>query len=118
MTGIIKDEKQKAVQSEAEASAILPIQEAKQLSLGTASFKESIENAHANIADTVKSIDNLPETHTELIDNLGQLSQSHRQRQIHADFEQIKTPSEVQDEMIDLQNHIVFLKTTIKTKDG
>ena len=122
LTGIIKDEKQKAIQSEAEACAILPIQEAKQLSLGTASIKESIENAHANIADTVKSIDNLPETHTELIDNLGQLSQSQRQihgffQKIHADFEQIKPPSEAQDEMMDLQNHIVFLKTTIKTKD-
>lgn len=122
LTGIIQEEKQKAVLSEAKASAILPIQAAQQLSLSTTSIKECIENAHATIADTVKSIDNLPETHTAMINNLAQLSQSQRQihsffQNIHEDFEQIKPPSEAEDEMLDLKKHILFLKKTINTKD-
>ena len=122
LTGIIQEKKQQAVQSEAKANAILPIQAAKQLSLSTVSIKECVENAHANIADTVKSINNLPETHTALIDNLTELSKSQRQihgffQKIDADFEQIKTPSQAEDEMMDLKNHLVFLKATIKTKD-
>lgn len=123
LTGIIQETKQQASQSEAIANAVLPVQPAQQLSLSTSSIKQCVESAQDNIAETVESIDNLPAIHTAMIESLGELSQSQRQihgffQKIHEDFEQIKPLSQAEDEMMNLGNHIMFLKKTIKTKDA
>ena len=123
LTGIIHETKQQASQSEAIANAILPIQAAQQLSLSASSIKQCVESTQGNIAETVESIDNLPAIHTAMIESLSELSQSQRQihgffQKIHEDFAQIKPPSQAEDEMMDLRNHIMFLKKTIKTKDA
>ena len=123
LTGIIQETKQQASKSEAIANAVLPVQPAQQLSLSTSSIKQCVKSAQDNIAETVESIDNLPAIHTAMIESLGELSQSQRQihgffQKIHEDFAQIKPPSQAEDEMMDLRNHIVFLKKTIKTKDA
>ena len=123
LTGIIQETKQQASQSEAIANAVLPVQPAQQLSLSTSSIKQCVESAQDNIAETVESILNLPAIHTALIENLSEISQSQRQihgffQKIHEDFEQIKPLSQAEDEMMNLGNHIMFLKKTIKTKDA